>query len=79
MMTKTKKLEESSVQYLPKKLAIYHSFEEQEAEQLLAMSRLTSVEILLQLRQMINLAYGMHGYDPDNLPSKHSIRIAGYQ
>ncbi|MGZ5244260.1 MAG: hypothetical protein ACXWEY_11460 [Bacteroidia bacterium] len=57
------------------KLKIYKSFEEQEeAERTYSLS-LTPIERLMHLRKSINLAYGMHGYDPDNLPKKHSIKI----
>jgi hypothetical protein len=75
---KISKVEEPLLDYLPRKFLIHHSFESKEAEELSAMAKLSPIEILTQLRQMINLAYGMHGYDPDKLPTKHSIRIGGY-
>ena len=54
---------------------IFNSFEEQQEYELSEMSKLTGEEILKQMRQMINVAYGMHGYDPMNLPKKHDIVI----
>ncbi len=54
---------------------IFKSFEEQEEYNRLQMANLTPYESLLYLRKMINIAYGMHGYNPDNLPTKHKITI----
>jgi hypothetical protein len=54
---------------------VFHSFEEQEEYEISEMSKLTSIEILQQLRKFINIAYGLKGYDPNNLPKKHSIKI----
>jgi len=54
---------------------IFNSFEEQEEYELKQMASLSSKEVLQQLRMLINTAYGMHGYDPNNLPKVHSIRI----
>jgi hypothetical protein len=62
-----KKLKEPEVAYESRKIRVFHSFEE--------MSKLTSIEILQQLRKFINIAYGLKGYDPNNLPKKHSIKI----
>lgn len=39
------------------------------------MAALNSEQILQQLRKFINIAYAMHGYDPNNLPQSHSIKI----
>jgi hypothetical protein len=60
-------------------MKIYTSFEEQAADELAEMVQLSLIEILTQLRQMIHIAYGMHGYDPENLPTKHTIRIISYK
>ena len=54
---------------------IFNSFEEQQEDEIKEMAKLTGEEILKQMRQMINVAYGMHGYDPLNLPKKHDIVI----
>jgi len=62
----------------PHKIKIFNSFEEQESYELKKMSELTSIDILKQMRQFINLAYGMHGYNPNNLPTKHTIKIISY-
>ena len=43
------------------------------------MAKLNPEEILKQMRQLINLAYSMHGYDPNNLPKKHTIKIVSGQ
>ena len=56
-------------------IQIFKSFQEQEAYELKQMASLSSVQILQQMRKCINIAYGMHGYDPDNLPKKHFIKI----
>ena len=56
-------------------LQIFNSFKEQEDYELQEMAKLTGEQILMQMRQMINIAYGMHGYDPLNLPLKHDIVI----
>ncbi len=54
---------------------IFHSFEEQAEWELNEMAKLSSIEILQKLRMFINIAYGMHGYDPDKLPLKHTVKI----
>ncbi|MCF8253737.1 MAG: hypothetical protein K9H61_05130 [Bacteroidia bacterium] len=54
---------------------IFATFEEQEEYELGQMSRLTPTERLMQMRKFINIAYGMHGYDPNNLPTIHSVKI----
>ena len=56
-------------------MRIFKSFEEQEAYELKQMAALSSEQILQQLRKFINIAYAMHGYDPNNLPKKHFIKI----
>lgn len=56
-------------------IKIFHSFEEQEEHELQQMAKLSPEEVLIHLRKLINLAYGMHGYNPNNLPKKHFIRI----
>ena len=61
--------------YKGKRLYVFKSLEEQEEFKLKEMAQLSPTEILMQLRKLINIAYGMHGYDPANLPKKHSIRI----
>lgn len=66
---------EPVIDYKKRKIHIFKSFEEQEQYELIEMAALSSLEILEQLRSFINIAYGMHGYNPDNLPKKHSIKI----
>jgi len=56
-------------------IQIFKSFEEQARYELQEMAKLSSEQILQQLRKAINIAYGMHGYDPDNLPQKHFVKI----
>ena len=60
---------------IPHRIRIFKSFEEQAAYELEQMAALTPEEILRQLRQFVNRAYGMHGYDPDKLPKKHFVKI----
>lgn len=74
---KNTKASEPPVSY-NRTINIFHSFEEQEMYDAKQMASLSSTEILLQLRQLINLAYGMHGYDPNKLPKQHSIKNIKY-
>lgn len=69
-------LSEEPVNGYPKhSVKIVGSHSELDNESMEKMALLNPVEILQQLRQLINLAYGMHGYDPNNLPKKHTIKI----
>jgi hypothetical protein len=61
--------------YNTTRIKIFNSFEEQEAYELKEMAKLSAIEILAQLRKLINIAYGMHGYNPNKLPTKHAIKI----
>ena len=61
--------------FTKKSILIFKSFEEQEDYNRLQMAKLTHLERLQHLRKMINVAYGMYGYDPNNLPTKHKITI----
>lgn len=72
---KQKELKEPSATYGERKIRVFKSFEEQEAYELNQMASLNSEQILQQLRKFINVAYAMHGYDPNNLPHRHSIKI----
>ncbi len=63
------------ISYSEDKLRIMNSQEELELYELKRMAGLSPVQLLTEMRQLINLAYGMHGFDPHNLPSKHSIKI----
>ncbi len=75
---KNKELNEPLVPYViteGKQVRIFKSFEEQEEYQLRQMAALSPIQCLEYLRKMINLAYGMHGYDPDKLPTKHKLRF----
>jgi hypothetical protein len=61
-----------------RKIKFYNSHEEQEEERRKYYASLSPIERLIHLRKAIDLAYGMHGYKPDNLPKKHKIDITGY-
>lgn len=74
---KKNKISEPSVPYT-KSLTIFNSFEEQAEYELKEMASFSSLEILQHLRKCINLAYGMHGYNPDKLPNKHHISNIRY-
>ena len=65
--------------YAKKSLRFYNSFEEQEHDELTHLASLSSIEVLRDMRRFINTAYGMHGFDPNNLPKKHSIKIISYK
>lgn len=77
-MAKSKKhkneLNEPAVEH-GREIHVFNSFKEQEDYELKQMAMLSSIEILQQLRKFINIAYGMHGYDPNKLPKKHTIKI----
>ncbi|CAN5431423.1 hypothetical protein BH09BAC5_BH09BAC5_10690 [soil metagenome] len=62
-------------EYKSGKVIFFNSFAEQEAYELEQMALLSPHQILLQLRKFINIAYGMHGFNPDKLPQKHTVRI----
>jgi hypothetical protein len=57
---------------------VFHSFEEANHYERQSMAQLTSKECMIRLRKFINLAYGMNGYDPSNLPKKRDIHIIDY-
>ena len=50
-----KKLKEPEVAYEPRKIRVFHSFEEQEEYEISEMSKLTPIEILQQVRKVINI------------------------
>jgi hypothetical protein len=54
---------------------VFNSFEEQEAYERWEMAKLSPEQTLIQLRKFINIAYGMYGYNPSDLPIKHDIEI----
>jgi hypothetical protein len=68
-------LNEPKMPYSKSVIKIFKSFKEQEDYEFEQMGKLSSLQILQQLRKFINIAYGMHGYNPNNLPNKHSITI----
>jgi len=75
---KKNEVNEPIVEY-GRELKFFDSFEEMDEYDREQMAMLTPVECLEQLRRLINLAYGMHGYDPKKLPKKHSIKIISYK
>ena len=73
--SKANQVNEPLEEYKTKQIQIFTSFEEQDEFNLKQIAELSSEEILVQLRQLINLAYDMHGYNPDALPKTHTIKI----
>ena len=69
---------EPQAAYGKRSIRFYNSFEEQAEEELIYMVSLSPIERLMEMRKFINIAYGMHGYNPENLPKKHSIKIISY-
>ena len=69
------KVNEHNIQNKSSQIKIFKSFKEQEEFELQQMASLNPLQILEHLRKFINIAYGMHGFNPNNLPSKHTIRI----
>lgn len=74
-VTDESKVNEPLAGFKTSRIKVFKSFDEQAAHELKEMAALGSLEILQQLRKFINIAYGMHGYSPDNLPKKHFIKI----
>ena len=74
-VTDKSKVNEPLVGFKTSRVKIFKSFEEQAAYELKEMAALSSEQILQQLRKFINIAYGMHGYNPNSLPKKHFIKI----
>ena len=72
---KRMEVKEPQMAYAKRKIHIFNSFEEQENYELEQMAALSPVQVLQQMCQFINAAYGMHGYNPENLPRKHFIKI----
>jgi hypothetical protein len=72
---RTSTVEEPIIPYAKRGIKIFYSHEQQEEYELKQMSLISPKEALQNLRKLINLAYGMHGFDPNKLPSKHSIKI----
>ncbi|MDQ3110136.1 MAG: hypothetical protein M3R17_09590 [Bacteroidota bacterium] len=66
---------EPATEYNARNIIFFNSFEEQEEYELKQMASYSSLQILEQLRQSINIAYGMHGYNPEKLPQIHNVRI----
>ncbi len=73
--TKPSLVNEPLAVYGTNRIQIFKSFEEQADYELKQMAALSSEQILQQLRKFINSAYGMHGYNPDNLPKEHFVKI----
>ncbi len=81
-MAKSKKMKnevnESAVGY-GSNLVFFNSFAEMNEYDREQMALLSPEECLKQLRQLINLAYGMHGYNPNKLPKTHNIKVIPYK
>ena len=56
-----------------RRLKFYSSHEEQEWDDLMRAYRLSPEERMREMRQLINLAYGMKGVDMNNPPTKHKL------
>jgi hypothetical protein len=61
--------------YNANSVRVFNSFDHQADWERSEMAKLNGYECLLRLRQYINIAYQMHGFDPDSLPHNHSIKI----
>ena len=60
-------------------ITFYNSFEEQEEDRRRQQAALTTNELMLSLRKLINFNFGLKGFDIDNLPKKHCIKISDNQ
>ncbi len=67
------KVDDPIPEYGGKTIRIFESFEDQNNYEREQMAKLTPIELLQNLRRYINIAYGMHGFDPENLPVKHTL------
>jgi hypothetical protein len=56
-------------------IRIFGSVEDAANEQRAYWASLTPLERMINLRKLINMSYGMHGYDPDHLSPEHHIEI----
>jgi hypothetical protein len=54
-------------------LKFYNSHEEQEEDRSREMSKFSGLENLINLRRLINISYGMHGYDPNKPTGLHNL------
>lgn len=59
-------------------ITFYNSFEEQEEANRKQMASLSTAELMLALRKVINIHYKLNNTDIYNLPIKHSIKIVKY-
>ncbi len=59
-------------------IKIFKSFEEQNDFERREMAKLSPIEVMTQMRQLINKAYGMKGYGPAIVPKERSIKIIYY-
>lgn len=73
--TKQAEAKEPVTSYGERSIHIFKSFEEQEEYELNQMAALNSEQLLQQLRKFINIAFAMHGYNPNQLPKEHTIKI----
>lgn len=71
----TKKVEDIAALYQKTEIQVYNSYSDKLSQDLIYVAGLNPLQRLQQLRQLINLAYGMHGYDPENIPTLHRISI----
>lgn len=72
---KNETVEEPIASYATRSIRVFSSHEEQAHYELEQMAKFSSIEILQQMRKLINLAYGMHGFDSSKLPQQHTIKI----
>jgi hypothetical protein len=75
---KENELSEPEVTYGRPELVFFNSFEEMNEYDRVEMAKLSPEETLQQMRRFINIAYGMHGFDPNKLPQNHTIEVVPY-
>lgn len=64
---------------MKRSIKFYNSFEEQEEDSRSQLAMLSSSELMIALRKLINMNFGMSGFNINNLPKKHTIKIIQYQ
>lgn len=60
-------------------ITFYNSFEEQEEDGRKQLAKLSSTELMLSLRKLINMNFRTTDFDINNLPQKHTIKIIEFQ
>lgn len=64
---------------MKRSITFYNSFEEQEEDNRKQLAKLTSSELMLALRKLINVNFRLDNIDRSSLPNKHTIKIIEFK